>query len=556
VYCAACERDICSICAAKFHPICNLFDTYDLSIITQKLIDEKLKEIKAEEDAALVLNANVNANASEENKVDRILYEKTINDKKAELAKRKKDIEEAKLRLTKDIMSGVDRVFEDYERAFGKNSTIIDRFLASVLQQGATREKTRERLSLIRAQVMNKVKDYEYKFVRNHHTAVIDIETSNTAVTQEKMRKIVEGIDRYIACPALDKLREHARKIGDIKITDEQQKEEKSEQTYFQEANNMVYLCTPHSPYIYTYDVEENVSGTIHLIREDTKTQMNMPFNSSTVMHANMLYLIGGSENLGVCGKECYMYSFLKKYLRIMPALITERREHGAIWANGFIYVVGGWGDNGLLRSCEKIEIDINGQEKKGADRKWLQVKHLRYPKTILTLVKFQRKNETVIYTVGGLAKDTSKCHFEKLTCGQDTLREDQVKLDYSEEAKGNFWDYLEVADVDDFLKTNQMVGAFSYIQQGKEYIMILNGAEKPEDSKAYSYDVWEKKLTKHRKCPNITGCGSLHSRKPISVNAEGKDTYLVGFYDILHFDAEKDEWQEPIKTVNWLSYL
>ena len=224
-----------------------------------------------------------------------------------------------------------------------------------------------------------------------------------------------------------------------------------------------------------------------------------------------------------------------------MKEMLVARREHSTIYAGGYIYCVGGWSDNGLTNSCEKYLTERVGRDPKEG---WIEVRKLNSPKSAISLCTTTSQEE--IYAIGGLCKDSEASYFEKLILLADALPDDITHPQY-------YWQKVEVKCPDNFLKENPMVGSFAYLKDGTEHFIIFTGAETEEKSVAYDCDSVKGEMTKTLS-PKLSGTGSLHGRRPLYTN-KGQDIYFVGFYDILHFSSNAQQWVPPIETKKWISY-
>ena len=381
------------------------------------------------------------------------------------------------------------------------------------------------------------MRDENFQDVLQHYRTLKNRSMAGEKIGERMVRGLLDTVEEFKNDTTMQEIHQNC-----LKLT---KKKENQKDSYYQEFMNLVYFLSPLSPYMYTYDVDSGISSVIKLVDGDQK-DFPMRFNSATLLVNNRIFVIGGTEHLSECGGTCWEYSFLRQNVKEIKAMHMPRREHAVVYIKNSIYAVGGWGRDGLTNTCEKILVNTIGRDSKDS---WEYVKKLNTPKSAISLCAFESTG--AIYAIGGLAKDTSVASFERLMCSSDSLPEKSADQDFSKPI--SLWEKIAVAEVSSFCEVNSMVGSFGLKKGDKNLIVIFAGAEKPEDSKALIYSEHEKKATPF-KCPQLSGTAGLHNRKPLHANS-GKDIYYVGFYDILHFNVERMDWEAPIDTRLWISY-
>lgn len=542
IYCSTCQREVCSKCGSKFHKKCILHDTFDLVIESQKLIDSeknKLDKVEKEKKEKKEVKEDNKANPEElkkqkeEGQMTIVEIKESLKDIKDNMIIYTRQEDELKNNITKAI----DKKFKEVDAGYNALKAELNRLEAGLEKQDKTMEARRQQLEEIRLHLETRTKDENFQDVlKTYKELKAECEIFNATGKRANIKRLRDRIQKFKNEEPFKDIQNNTQNLF--------QKGNKLNGG-FQDCYNIVYLTSPYSYYMYTYDMDTHEANVITLVDKEKK-EFRMKYNCSTLFHNNQFFFIGGADTLDESGKNCWSYSYLHKCLKELKPMTVARREHGVVFAYGFIYSVGGWTNDGLTPSCEKMLVDRNGEDASDA---WGEVKSLNSPKTVVSLCTVQ--NDTVIYAIGGLAKDARAHYFERLMCLTDEMPQKREGGDVVD--KNCCWETLEILDNEGFLKENQMIGSFSYQTNEEEFIMIFNGAEKSEDSIAYKCKLSDRSLTKFD-CPNLVGCGSLHGRKPLYTNGN-KDIYFVGFYDILHFNVATMKWEKAIETKDWISY-
>jgi len=544
VYCETEKSQACAMCAAKYHRKCEkLFDTYDLTVESRKLIEEELASLSGERQKG----------APEDKKDARSAARQAIT---------RKEVEEMKGKVEKDattygnMMNSAEDAFRDNVQAKKDSLQETQRNLIRDLENldeqlkraAEGQEEHTKSLRKMHAELTDLTEDKHFLEVFRDYESLQQRGSQGLAINERGLKSLRKRLQDF----------EEDKSIQNIQrlVQDMAQRQGPRKGSYhYQDFQNLVYFLTPYSFHMYTYDVDAKVASIIKLMDENGK-EFRMKFNSSTLYVNNRIFLIGGTEKLSLCGRDCWEYSFLHNSVRKFKPMNLARREHSVVLMNKHIYSVGGWGEEigdndertnkGLTSTCEKILVDAPGQ----ATQHWQQVKKLNAPKSAVSLCTFEESG--TIYAIGGLAKDTKAFYFERLHCETDALPDQSADRDYS--LPISKWDPIELAVPSAFTEGNKMVGSFSYTWKDENYILLFIGGDTAEASKAYTFKETERKLEEFA-CPKIKGTASLHNRRPLYTNKK-KDIYFVAFYDILHFQiGDKPDWCDPTPTKEWISY-
>lgn len=518
VFCISDNREICSMCAAKYHKKCKeMYDTYDLVVEAGKLIDKELENLTKQKSKETTTGEIIGEEQLEE-------YVNLINYDNGLFKEKKEKIEEKMIVMIQDK-------FKVIEQNYLQLRQELEKLKKNLELANQSREEKKIKLEEIRLFLDGKVCDEDFLAVLSKYRELKNMQDSHSPILNKNIaKKVYDKVSNFKNNPLLQTLERNTKNIFTAT---------KQESGGFQRCKNRVFLLSPYSSQMYTYDLDKHKSSCKELMDEN-QNQFRMKYSGSTLYHDNRVFIIGGSESMGHCAKNCWEYSFLHKFLKPMEDMIISRREHSTIFASGYIYCVGGSSNDQLTNRCEKILVERNGKNTKES---WVEIRKLNSEKSAISLCTFATQD--VIYAIGGITKDHTASYFERLMIVADGLGEESTN-------QQNFWEKIAVTCSDFFIPENPFVGSFTFAKDGSQYILIFTGAEKEENSLSYLCDLSNKSLTKFL-CPKISGSGSLHDRKPVYTN-NGEDIYFVGFYDILHFNTKEMQWLTPIGTALWIS--
>lgn len=520
MYCVNEQKEICSNCAAKYHKKCSCYDSYDLVVETGKLID---KELDASGSEAVITNKKKEAAITVEQ------VEKYIGS----IEEDKKGFEEKKDEIAAKIISSIKGKYQEVENTYISLKRELEGLRRTIIQTSQNQEERKRKLEETRIAIKQKIGDNDFNDVCNIYKDLKnDNEGGISTLSRNSIQKTCGKVTDFHNNMNMQNLEYNAESI----CSSSKDKEAKG----FQQCKNAVFLLTPYSHTMYTFDVDTQKATLINLVNEKHE-EFRMKYNSSTLIYENRIYLIGGTDSLDKCSTNCWVYSFLHNCLRPMQDMQVPRREHSTIIAKGCIYSVGGWTTDGLTNSCEKYYTERVGRDPKEG---WTEVRKLNSAKSAISLCTTTTQEE--LYAIGGLCKDNEAFHFEKLILLADALPDDNTHPQY-------YWEKVEVKCPDNFMKENPMVGSFAYLKEGIEHLIIFTGGETEDKSIAYDCDLLKKEMAKTLP-PKLSGTGSLHGRRPLYTN-KGQDIYFVGFYDILHFSSIDQKWVPSIETKKWISY-
>jgi hypothetical protein len=527
IYCCDEDKEICAKCAAKYHKKCTtLLDTYELVVETQKYIDVELGKLKGAEDPTRDPQEDQPITIEE---TTRLITDLTNH---AEL------IEAKKTEMLNKLVERINAKAAELKKSHEMLLADLSRMANAVKKLEQTKEERKQKLSEDRVTLGEKIKD----------ACFVDVLKSYRAFKREQDSSTMSVSRRYA-----QKLRDRAKGLlNDSTIQDLQKNTENlfvvAQDKYdkeFQPMKACMYLLNPYSFHMYLYDIETNEPTIIKLIDQEGH-EFRYPYNCSTVLVDNRILLIGGTKSLSLCGKQCWEYSMLHDRIIPLKDMRLARREHAVTVACGCVYSVGGWCEEGLTDSCEKIAL---ASISRGASDQWDYVRKLNICKSALSLSAFPRAG--IIYAIGGMGKNASTHFFERLLCVTDGLPDPKSDPEYK--SPQSFWELITVATPLQFCVDNPTVGTFCFVRDDVEYLLLFTGGETKETSEAFLFSTKTCAFEKARS-PMLQGTGSLHDRKPLYTN-NGEDIYFVGFYDILHFNVSRMDWLVPVETSKWISY-
>jgi hypothetical protein len=120
---------------------------------------------------------------------------------------------------------------------------------------------------------------------------------------------------------------------------------------------------------------------------KNTNNQYIPKFVRSTELPDGSFFLTGGEWQGEATDTALHFinFNFIAK-----NQMLNRRKAHSAIYVKGHIYVFGGFGENGVLNSCEKYDMNQGY---------WSQLPYMKYSRAYTTLV---RHGDNQIFLVGG----------------------------------------------------------------------------------------------------------------------------------------------------------
>ncbi len=519
MFCKKDQMDLCSRCAALYHKGCDLCEINGLV----ELCLEMVQDISSRSTVEVV------------NKYP-LTCEKIVE--YLDQAKKKDDAnklvaEEIKKNVTDKVDStskGLTRDYEGLTRQLTEMDEKIKTMQASIQDREAQLEDFKHQLPTLRD-------DPNFGNVLQIYRRIRDMKGDAPGSAKREVDLIEQQLKKFQDNQRLSSISNDAKRLFDSS--------QRKAVTCFQEYRNLVYLFSSYGISFYTYDVDTRTPAVYRLIDEKNQ-EFKMWFNVATVLHRNRIFFLGGTDTLEECGSICHVFSFLTKIVRPIPAMTLCRREHSAVYCKGCVYVVGGRTGDGLTAECEKLPVDTAGTAIKD---EWVDVRKLNYARSAISLCCFDEKR---IYAIGGLCNDKSACFIERLAIGFDVPDKSLPACD-----AGRLWEPVCIEDPDRLYEHHQIIGSFGYRSaEGTPKIVVFCGGETKEKSVAYECPVGgDGKLTMRKiECPNLAGTGNFYDRAPLYTNG-GKDVYVVGFHDILHFRTEEGKWVDPVPGASWVTF-
>lgn len=182
-------------------------------------------------------------------------------------------------------------------------------------------------------------------------------------------------------------------------------------------------------PELYQKMLFINLQDKMHIFFEiqDLNIDFIIPVDHRTIAiqkaDQSFIFILGGKNTNNV-----YKYNSEKKILELKENMIAslERRSFGICNIRNIIYVVGGYLDNEITKSCECYDINNNY---------WCKIKHLNEACTDLSLCSF---NEKFLYKFGGQLVSLTLCQvIEKYDISKDKWY--IIQYDISQALKESF---------------------------------------------------------------------------------------------------------------------
>jgi hypothetical protein len=101
-------------------------------------------------------------------------------------------------------------------------------------------------------------------------------------------------------------------------------------------------------------------------------------------------FLITGGEYNSQSINSTVFYSSSKGNFFIKSNMNVKRKAHGSVYASGFVFVFGGFGNSGILKDCEKYDIEND---------KWIKISSMAIPIAYTNAIVF---GNNLIFLVGG----------------------------------------------------------------------------------------------------------------------------------------------------------
>jgi hypothetical protein len=139
-----------------------------------------------------------------------------------------------------------------------------------------------------------------------------------------------------------------------------------------------------------------NNTGNLFYFNFQTQnwTQINLQghvffpkFTRATELPDGSFLLTGGEYNGATVNNT---FHFLNGLFKDKASMLVSRKAHSAIYLKGFVYVFGGFTDNGIINDCEKFDMNKGG---------WTNISKMSYAKSYTTPMVY---GSNYIFLIGG----------------------------------------------------------------------------------------------------------------------------------------------------------